>query len=1276
MTLHVLHAGDGYTYLTRQVASGDVKRNAKDPLIAYYHSTGAPPGQWVGSGCADLDVSGEVSEAQMQALFGEGLHPDADNMIAAAVAAGTDIADAINAVRLGRRFVIYDKHIPLVRQLADAYTRFAQAHQRRPTIEERRTIKEQTAYSLLMTVDPQRNWTKSEIRAYITNVLGRARQPVAGFDCVFTPVKSVSVLWALGGHQVRQAVEAAHEAAWRDALAYGEKEGAFTRVGAGGVAQVETSGFVATAFTHRDSRAGDPNLHTHVAISNRVLAADGKWRTLDSRQMHRIAVSMSERYNARLEDIVTRQLGARWTERSKGPSKQPVREIAGIPEELILGFSQRRTQIEAGYEQLVTEYVRRHGYTPPRTVQLKLAQQACVEERPAKGRHYTLAEQVDRWLSRAGELLPGVEIGAMIRAVLGRAPSGPSANQVNVHQVAAKVVDAVSEHRSTWAVYHVRAEAERQVRGVQVASSDERDQLVEAIVTRALQAESIRLDVDLEDVPTLLQRSTGESLYRRRGADRYTSHALLDAEQRLLTDSQRRRGPAVPAASIDAAIARLERQERKATKTLNPGQRHLVHHFVGSGRALAVGIGPPGTGKSTAMRAVRAAWESTGGRVIGLAPSAAAASVLGDELGVPADTLHSLGVAWRSGHDVDVQAGDMLLVDEAGMAGTRMLDQVRALAEERGAVMRLVGDHRQLTAVEAGGALRLIHHETGGVELTEVRRFTDPTEAETLLKFRVGDPTAVRWYAAHGRLRGGVRAALLDQLYTDWHADQTAGRISIMVSDTNDTVRELSTRAQFARRAEGLAESRGVTLHDGTTAGVGDRIVTRLNRRRLPVLGARDYVKNGDLWEVEKRYRDGRLRVRHVRHGGRVTLPADYVADWVELGYAATIYRSQGLTVEISRAHLSPHTTRESAVVALSRGTDANYGYLETDQLFGLDEPETLPGDLFYRYRNHTAEEQALATILHRDGRERSATEELRDALDAPFRLDTAVAQYEHALQVYRGEQDAAAAARWVRDGIPQWANDILADKAWPALAAVLHQADGVGVDPRDLLAQQAARGELATAHSVAQVMHWRITELVELPVAPGGDRPEGLPGWVPTAPESGDPVPDAKHAELRDWLRTKAEVLAHRVRALADRVAEELPAWAASLGTVPEDPVQRTTWLRCAGQIAAYRERWGIPESDPTLLGPTEVRGPQAPARQWVERFLTAAGLTFHDPTIQRARGLQDRLAALSQRAAPASGPERPGNGTENQPETVHDVVEGPYNEERNIGHDLGPEP
>jgi conjugative relaxase-like TrwC/TraI family protein len=1241
MTCHVLHAGDGYTYLTRQVASGDVVRAAHDPLVEYYQQAGNPPGQWAGSGLADLGVFGEVTEEQMLALFGEGLHPNANPFIAAQVADGKTYQEGLQAARLGRRFAQYDITIPLVKAVAAAYTEFEEEHGRRPSVDERRELKETTARALLVEARPDSPPPSRErVRQFITDELGRARQPVAGFDLVFSPVKSVSLLWALGGHEIRRIVEEIHEQAWCGAIAYGEREAAFTRVGAGGIAQVATHGFVIAAFLHRESRAGDPDLHTHVTVSNRVLADDGKWRTIDGQQLFKVAVSMSETYNALVEQGIVERLGAHFEDVSRGAGKRTVREIVGMPAEWIRGFSRRRTQVEAGYDRLVREYVRAHGHAPPRSVQWQLAQQATLQDRPTKDTLRTLAEQIADWTAYAYELLPGHSIPTAIGRCVGHRPdAGPVGD---LPAVAAAVVDRVAEDRSTWTVYHVRAEAHRQLRAAGFPDAAQRIQAVEAVTQLALGRESILLDVEVDRAPTLLRRPDGESVFRRRGAARYTSEELLAAEADLLADAHTLRGPVVSRRAREAAIRASERSRPGRTR-LNAGQRALVEHFTSSGAALAVAIGPPGAGKSTAMAAVRAAWETTGGRVLGFAPSAAAASVLGDELGVRADTLHSLITARDNNAPIDIAAGDMLLVDEAGMAGTLALAELRELAEERGAVLRLVGDHRQLPAIEAGGALRLLHTDAGGIELSEVHRFANPDEAAAILQFRVGDPRSIAFYADNNRLVGGVRAAVLDQLYSHWQADVAAGRTAIMISDSTEIARELSARAQTERRAAGQVEDTGTPLHDGTVAGVGDRIVTRLNRRRLAVLGGRDFVKNGDLWEVQKRHADGRLRVRHVGHHGRITLPAWYVAEWVELGYAATIHRSQGLTVDIARSFLTAAAVREAALVALSRGIDGNYAYFDIQEILHPDEPDTLPGDLYYRHRETTLAERALHAILEREGAELSATETLRDALESPYRLSTVIPEYTYGRHVHRGPEAEQQAEQWIHDAMPTYAADILTDNAWPALQHLLHELHDNGGDPVALLRARAAERELYTdptdpAQSIAKVMHYRIVADLPTPAFDDDRRPLLLPGWVTTPPPPPAVHDHPDYAELAGWLRARADQIAGRVHALGTRATQHQPPWTRPLGDVPTTPDGQEWWIRRAGHVAAYRERWQIPDTNPELL-PVTARGEQARARAWVLDYLnrTAAPPPDSQPAptpqpdfAQRTARVRDQLAAL----------------------------------------------
>jgi TrwC relaxase len=297
MTMHKLTAGDGYQYLIRQVAAVDSTSRGKTPLIDYYSSKGESPGHWVGSGLASLESTGarwvpagdvadvwavqagsQVSEAQMKALFGEGLHPNADAIAAYVTKRGVHGVAALEATKLGRKFYIRDGETTFARALAVAYrdqNTEAGAHWNAPI--------DAPTRAAIRTVVARRKFAEQygrapaddrELTGYIARETRARTTAVAGYDLTFSPVKSVSALWAIAPMDVAAAIEECHDAAVADALKWLETHAAFTRSGTNGVAQVDTTGLLGAAFTHRDSRAGDPDLHTHVAISNKVATVD------------------------------------------------------------------------------------------------------------------------------------------------------------------------------------------------------------------------------------------------------------------------------------------------------------------------------------------------------------------------------------------------------------------------------------------------------------------------------------------------------------------------------------------------------------------------------------------------------------------------------------------------------------------------------------------------------------------------------------------------------------------------------------------------------------------------------------------------------------------------------------------------------------------------------------------------------------------------------------------------------------------------------------------
>src|SRR3954447_17288223 len=647
MTLHKLTAGDGYTYLTRQVASADERRAPGQSLADYYTARGNPPGQWLGGGAATLGVAGTaVTEAPMRALFGEGCHPDRD----ALVAAGVPERDT----RLGARYPATDL-APLADRVRDAVAGFEVDHGRPPSPEEAQRIE------------------RSESR--------RVRRPVSGYDLVFTPVKSASVLWGLGDPGTRQAVEDAHHAAVRSTLGWIERHAAFTRTGHAGVAQVDTTGLVAATFDHRESRSGDPDLHTHVAVANKVCGSDGRWRSLDARVLHALGVAASERYNTRFEDELCRRLGVEFAERPDTErGKRPVREIVGVPRELIAHFSSRRAAIENRYGELLSDYRTSHGREPTRSTQLQLAQQATLETREGKGPGRTLAEQLVDWRTQATRVLGHRGVERFLEHTTGRRSTPVTVlDDADVDRLARQVVFRVSEERSTWTRWNAHAEAERQLRGYRFGSAEDRDAVTDRVVSAATSdRHAIRIqEPELVREPSGLRReSDGQSVFLVHGGERYTTSRILQAEEALVSAAVTH-SPAVDPLVAEAALAVHEAEDGVR---LDAGQRRLVEYFATYPAMVSVGIGPAGAGKTTAMRAYASVLAADGRRLVPLASSARGAQVLSAELGTRAENLHKFLHETRRGGEsgswFTLASGDVVLVDEAGMAGTLQLAEL------------------------------------------------------------------------------------------------------------------------------------------------------------------------------------------------------------------------------------------------------------------------------------------------------------------------------------------------------------------------------------------------------------------------------------------------------------------------------------------------------------------------------------------------------------------------------------------------------------------------
>lgn len=287
------------------------------------------------------------------------------------------------------------------------------------------------------------------------------------------------------------------------------------------------------------------------------------------------------------------------------------------------------------------------------------------------------------------------------------------------------------------------------------------------------------------------------------------------------------------------------------------------------------------------MNALRRAWETShgAGSVVGLAPSAVAAQVLADDLGIATENTSG----WWTTHQhpgATFQAGQLVIIDEASLASTLSLDRITQAAEEAGANVLLVGDYAQLPSVDVGGAFSLLIHDRHDVpELVDVHRFTHAWEKTASLELRYGRTQVIDTYLAHDRIHDGDAEAMTDAAYTAWRHDRQQGLVSVLIAETRENVTALNVPARADVILDGrLKPGPEITLSDGSAAGVGDTIITRRNHRR--VRKWHGWVRNGQTWTITAVRDNGSVTIRPpgARFGNSIVLPADYVAEHVDLG--------------------------------------------------------------------------------------------------------------------------------------------------------------------------------------------------------------------------------------------------------------------------------------------------------------------------------------------------------------------------------------------------------
>lgn len=795
--------------------------------------------------------------------------------------------------------------------------------------------------------------------------LGRVvRQRVPAFDLTFSAPKSVSVLFGVGDDELRGVIRDAHDQAVAEALGYLEREAVATRRAAGGTNVIRGHGVIGAAFRHRTSRAGDPQLHTHVLVANLVLGADGRWGTLDGRRIYAHAKTAGYLYEARLRSLLTRELGIAW-----GPVRNGIADVAGMPAAVLRAFSRRRAEIEAELE--------RRGATSAGAAQV-----AALATRRAKDYRVTPEQLVPEWRRRAAQL--GLDADE-IRSLVGRALLTPLTEE-RAEAIADQLAGAsgLTARRSSFTprdVVQAYCELVPPTGGLSVAG-------IEKLASGFLRSQRA------------VVLATGES----RIADptaveperQYSTPELLALEREIIDHTVGAREHRVSPRAAGAVERVIRRRPTMADE-----QTAMVRRLLLDEPAVAVVVGQAGTGKTFALGAAREAWEACGRRVIGVALARRAALELERSAGISSTSMTALLEELRRRPTSAIRRGSVVVVDEAGMVLTRELARLVRHVREVDGKLVLVGDHRQLPELGAGGAFRGLLTRVPVIELRENRRQVAGWERDALQLVRSGAAVeAVDRYTERERIVVGDDAAeVRRRLVADWWAAADPDG-ALMLAHRRSDVADLNGRAHALMRAAGALGDEEV---DGFATG--DRVVLRRNDRGLDVV-------NGDRGTITRV--DVAAHELTVQLGARsLTLGPDYLERPnrhgrapLQHGYAITGHLAQGLTCRRTFVLATDQLSREWGYVALSRGTDSNHLYVIEGE--APDRLEYAPGS-----PRHSDPRAALVAGLGRSDAQRLAA----DSAPAPelVKAAAAVAEAQRA-------RDAAEAA-WRRLGRrePPW---------------------------------------------------------------------------------------------------------------------------------------------------------------------------------------------------------------------------------------------------------------
>lgn len=1127
LSISPIAAGSGWEYLSKEVAAG-----AEDYYLRGVSDLGERPGVWLGNGLQRLNLTGIVTADQMKSLYGLGVDPSTQ-------------------APLGRAFASYltvDQRILRAAEQHEEQTKRAMERARRRVLDLGGGSK-----AMWIAEQAEQKKSYSSWQNTVSAIMRQGeRSAVAAYDLTFSPPKSVSVLWAAApDDEGREAIwRAQHEGVFAG-LRLLEKEGAWTRRGHAGVRQEKIDGVVAAAFDHRMSRAGDPQIHTHLAVSAKVQASDGAWLSLDARNIFQLSGAISAVETLHRDGALMRELGVHFYT----PSGKIAREIAGVPSELNALFSSRRAQIQRTLDQLTSEYIDAHGREPSRRTLSRMSQWATLETRQKKGAKESTQSALERWRAAAKS-----ENEDRLAPIWSRATGKSAKAQVQTDaEIVALALEKLDDGRSTWTRADVIHAVVSSIEPDSISSAQEIDERWQRLVGEVLASDEIVcLTPDLAlKLPESHLLPDGSSAYVHHFSRRFATCNALN-EEAYLTSRIASTITLIP--SLETALSALEKIGVSADA------RKAIAGILASDHAIDILIGPAGSGKTTAMKALADAYWASGLEVLALTPSQTAANVIAKATGIHAENAAKwllenarmdAGRYPRHAHKWGLRPGQLVVLDEASMVDRGTFTALAKACEYAGAKLLAVGDPEQLAAPDSPGALKLLAAKVDPFALVELHRFLQSWEKEASILLRSGNPDAIEAYYDRGRVLGGSMADNEAVAIRFAIADHLAGKSTLIVVHSNERAARVSAAFRDRLIELGEVEADGVALHDGNCAGVGDVIVARQNDREISNAHG-DWIANRGTYRILRRDVDGSCQVAIIdgtASGHELHIDADYMTHHVELGYAGTTHAVQGATADTCHALVASGATRSNLYVSMTRGREANYAYVDTDQ-----------GEAEASKEIVTTPQDVLRRILERDDVENTVSAATMSYLEGER------VQGLHNLCAIRQDLQASATQSAFSEALQQSFGEQLAQKfeaapGWRTLLTRLDNLDLHGVDARQALIEAVQVREIDTAGDPARVVYWRL---------------QGAMHRAQDAHGSGavhEPF-DGRSYRATDFspaLREVDRLIAERIEALADRAENDPVGVYDVLGPRPDDALGQYEWRDRAGVVLGYREAFEI---------------------------------------------------------------------------------------------------